>query len=109
MALNVKVGDKVIYSTWCTKKVTTITKITPTGRIRVDCTNSQFDKDGREMGADHWNVGYIYEADEAAIQEIRDKCYVSKALKLMRAAGAADITVEDAKIIIGILDKENKY
>ena len=34
--LNVKVGDKVIYHDGISSTVTTVTKITPTGRIRID-------------------------------------------------------------------------
>lgn len=52
--LKVKVGDKVIVSSgWIEDRLATVTKITPTGRIRIDVFNDiQFDKYGREMGCD---------------------------------------------------------
>ena len=48
--LKVKVGDKVLYNHWhfgTTEAITTVTKITPTGRIRIDFCDTQFDKYGR--------------------------------------------------------------
>ena len=59
--LNVKVGDKVLVSgRYATDDfIAEVEKVTPTGRIRLsDRSSTQFDKYGREMGANlyylHW-------------------------------------------------------
>lgn len=55
--LNVNVGDEVLYrpsSYSRIEKISTVTKVTPTGRIRIDKSTNQFDKYGRQMG----NVGW---------------------------------------------------
>lgn len=48
--LNVNVGDDVLYrpsSYSRIEKIATVTKVTPTGRIRIDKFTNQFDKYGR--------------------------------------------------------------
>ena len=71
MALNVKVGDKVIYVTNHYKKIATVTKVTPTGRIRVDCSSSQFNENGREIGGDTWSLASLWEYDEKIAEQIK--------------------------------------
>ena len=105
--LNIKVGDKVIYNTLCTKRIATVTKITPTGRIRIDCSSSQFDKYGSEMGPSIWNHSHISEYDEEKGKEIMDQQYINYAIKLMREVHVKDITIDTAMKIIGILGKGN--
>ena len=52
--LNVKVGDKLLhsygYSYNITERIVEVTKVTPTGRIRVTTSDSQYDKYGHEIG-----------------------------------------------------------
>lgn len=51
--LKVKVGDKLIYHSYGfnkIEKIATVIKVTPTGRIRIDCNDSQYDKYGKIMG-----------------------------------------------------------
>ena len=52
--LNVKVGDKLLYSYGysynITERIVEVTKVTPTGRIRVTTSDSQYDKYGHEIG-----------------------------------------------------------
>lgn len=52
--LNVKVGDKVLVSKGSRYKnndfIAEVEKVTPTGRIRLSDSSTQFDKYGREMG-----------------------------------------------------------
>lgn len=57
--LNLKIGDKVLITNGLPKddRIGTVTKITPTGRIKLDIyTDYQFDKYGRQMGTrDMWS------------------------------------------------------
>lgn len=62
--LNVNVGDEVLYrpaSYSRIEEIATVTKVTPTGRIRIDKSTNQFDKYGRQMGDNCWmGKDYIY-------------------------------------------------
>ena len=56
--LNVKVGDKVLFTSVfqgkTAEKITKVTRITPTGRIRVEIAPEiMFTKCGHEMGRQH--------------------------------------------------------
>ena len=58
--LKVNVGDKLLYSYGYSynrvEKIVTVTKVTPTGRIRIDFNDKQYDKFGNEMGRkDIWS------------------------------------------------------
>lgn len=57
--LKVKVGDKVLYNYWtfggAIERIETVTRVTPTGRIRIEGSSSQFDKYGREMGTESYD------------------------------------------------------
>lgn len=59
--LNVKVGDKVLVSKGSRYKnndfIAEVEKVTPTGRIRLSDSSTQFDKYGREMGT---NISSYY-------------------------------------------------
>lgn len=104
--LNVKVGDKVIVSQTYQDLIATITKITPTGRMRTDKTgNTYFDKYGREMGQHsgfyHYKFLRLYTEEEA--QKIRDVGIRDKAMSMMRSMRYDDLTVDQAREIIRIL------
>ena len=84
--LNVKVGDKVYYQYGYSynrvDKITEVTKVTPTGRIRVKCSDSQFDKYGNEMGNhDRWvSRANISIATEEVIRKINELNTIKKCL-----------------------------
>ena len=105
MALNVKVGDKVIYHTNGSRGIATVTKVTPTGRIRIDASMDQFTPDGDKMGQDLWEHCYITVYDETVAQEIKNEKYVKNVIARMRKISANDLTVEDAKAIMAIIQK----
>lgn len=107
--LNVKVGDKLLYC-WgysynCVEKIVTVTKVTPTGRIRIDYCDTQFDKYGHEMGnRDRWScsssVSIPAEDDYKRIKENDAK---SKALSIIGKLNKQNITYEQAVKIIKAL------
>ena len=51
--LKVNEGDKLLYSYGYSynrvEKIVTVTKVTPTGRIRIDYNDEQYDKFGNEV------------------------------------------------------------
>lgn len=76
--LNVKVGDEVLIrygGIWETEKITKVTRITPTGRIRVSRDEKlQFDKYGRQMGCNNVYTTYsIHELTPEKRDEIMKK------------------------------------
>jgi hypothetical protein len=110
--LNVKVGDKVLVSSYSTEYIATVVKITPTGRIRTDKTgNTQFDKYGDQMGGDSiWHRSHISLLTDNDITRLKGLAVKRKAFNLMQSFSIDTITVEQAEKIIAILDgrKENK-
>lgn len=109
--LNVKVGDKLLYSYGYSynriERIVTVTKVTPTGRIRIDFNDTQYDKCGREMGNnDIWSckssLSVITEAD---IKRIRENNVISKALKLVEKLDKKSLSYEKALQIIEILEE----
>lgn len=110
MELNVKIGDKVLYITNYDRRIATVTKVTPTGRIRIDCSPEQFSKHGVEMNSDKWslNRATICEYNEEIAQRIKEEQYIKIAVNLMHKATADSINFEDAKTIIEILKKYKK-
>ena len=76
--LNVKVGDKVLltYSAYCEQRqrIVKVINVTPTGRIKVEGVNIQFDKYGRRMGkrdfsSDFYRISFVTEKQIAEILE----------------------------------------
>lgn len=109
--LNVKVGDKLLYSYGYSynriERIVTVTKVTPTGRIRIDFNDSQYDKYGNEMGnRDIWNcrssLSVITEED---IKRIRENNAICKALKLVEKLDRKSLSYEKALQIIEILEE----
>lgn len=106
--LNVQVGDKVIWENRYHKRVTTVTRITPTGRIRVKDSDSQFDNYGQQLGNKSlWDFESIREYDEEEYNRMKDEALIRKAMNLMHNAKVSELSVEDAKAIISILTKQN--
>jgi len=73
--LKLKVGDKVIVSNWGNRRVETVKKITPTGRIHVTVgvTTEMFNPDGYNRGT-KWNGrDCLEEATPERLEDIRVK------------------------------------
>lgn len=111
--LNLSVGDKVLYyggysyNEW--ERIATVTKITPTGRIRIDCSDKQFDKFGNEMGRyDRWSpTGRIKKLTDEDERRIIEKQTVSKCLKMMSKLNSENFSFEKAEKILSILESED--
>ncbi len=104
--LKVKVGDKVLYryNHWGSKieRIETVVRVTPTGRIRIEGRDCQFDKFGGEMGVDAWHGGaHLSIPTDEDYKRIRENEAISKAQSLM---GKAKLTYEQAVKIIEILE-----
>lgn len=106
--LNVKVGDKVIYEYMGVERIVTISKITPTGRIKIDFDDSQFNCYGDEIGRkDAWNHPFIREATSDDIERIDQKQTIIKAYELCHTVETKNITYEKALKIIEIFGNES--
>lgn len=106
--LNVKVGDKVLYRFWTfsgtVEQIETVTRVTPTGRIRIDGSGSQFDKYGREMGCDSWRGGAnLSIPTEEDYKRIEENAVISNALSLMGKFNKKTLPYDKAVKIVEIL------
>ncbi len=107
--LNVKAGDKLLYcygySFSRVEKIVTVTKVTPTGRIKIDYCDTQFNKYGEAIGNRYdWNSqSSIYIPTEEDYKRIRENEAKSKALSIIRKLNKQNITYEQAVKIIDIL------
>lgn len=103
--LKVKVGDKVLYNHWyfgTTEAIATVTKVTPTGRIRIDFCDTQFDKYGRQIGRrNSYSNSSISIPTEKDYKRIRENETISKAESLMKNT---KVTYEQEVEIIKILE-----
>lgn len=109
--LNVKVGDEVLYifsSYLKIEKIATVTKVTPTGRIRIDKSTNQFDKYGVQMG-DAGRIGkhYIRILTPEKKEEILKKNEITECIRIFDNL-KNKITYEQAKGILEILLGEHK-
>ena len=109
--LNVNVGDEVLYrpsSYSRIEKITTVTKVTPTGRIRIDKSTNQFDKYGVQMGNVGWRGrDYICILTPEKKEEILKKNEIAKCIRIFNDL-KNKITYEQAKGILEILLGEHK-
>ena len=106
--LNVKVGDEVLYRLWnlsgVVERIETVTRVTPTGRIRIDGSSSQFDKYGREMGGDSWRGGAnLSIPTEEDYKRIEENAVISKALSMMEKLNKKTLPYDKAVKIVEIL------
>lgn len=109
--LKVKVGDKVLYRLWTfsgtVERIETVTRVTPTGRIRIDGSGSQFDKYGREMGCDSWRGGaHLSIPTDEDCKRIEENAVISEALSLMEKLNKKTLPYDKAVKIIEILEGE---
>lgn len=109
--LNVKVGDCVLYQ-WGyvhnrVEKIVKVTKVTPTGRMRIEGYDEQYDKYGHQMGKrDRWSCGSsIRIPTEEDYKRIAENKAISKALSLIGELNRQTMTYDLALKIIEILDK----
>lgn len=109
--LNVKVGDEVLYvssSYSRIEKIAIVTKITPTGRIRIDKSKKQFDKYGWQMGNTGWRArDYICILTSEKKEEILRKSKIAECIRLFDVS-KNKLTYDQAKSIVSILLGENK-
>lgn len=106
--LNVKVGDKVIVRCGAEPdRIAEVTKITPTGRIKIDGRNDiQFTPYGEEMGNRDmfgWRC-YLYEATAGEMVRIKHEDVVRRAVYKMQNFKAS-LSYGDAVEILKILEK----
>lgn len=100
--LNVKVGDKVILQgRWSEESIHTVEKITPTGLIKV-CGYTFYD-DGSQRGGDTWSGFRLIEATPEAIQRIKDRKTVRKAISMCRKV-TDKIDIDTANKLIALLE-----
>lgn len=107
--LKVKVGDKVLYQSGYSynafEKIVTVTRITPTGRIKTDYNNVQFDKYGVEMGnRGRWSPkAYLSILTNEDCRRINENQVIDKACVLISKVKKSDIDYNKALKIIEIL------
>lgn len=107
--LKVKVGDKVLYqyNSWGkgVERIKTVKKVTPTGRIRIEGMDSQFDKYGREMGGDVWSGhAFLSIPTEKDYKRIEENAVISKALSLVKDLSRKTLSYDKAIKIVEILE-----
>ena len=106
--LKVKAGDKVLYQYLTlggtAERIETVTRVTPTGRIRIDGSGSQFDKYGREIGCCSWNGGASLSIPtEEDYKRIEENIVISEALLLMEKLNKKTLPYDKAVKIVKIL------
>lgn len=107
--LKVKVGDKVLCTLWTfggtIERIETVTKVTPTGRIRIEGSSSQFNKYGREMAGDSWhNAAELSIPKEEDYKRIEKNAAISKAISLIEKLNKKTLPYDKAVKIIEILE-----
>lgn len=103
---NIKVGDKVIYyPSWGFGRVATVTRVTPAGNFAIDETDKiLWDKNGNVRGAGIWQRSCVRPYSEEEYAQIMEAGIISKAINLMNKYDTSDLTVDQAKAIIDILE-----
>lgn len=110
--LNVKVGDKLLYSYGYSfnyiERIVEVTKVTPTGRIRVTRSDSQYDKYGNEMGNnDAWSPkAHLSIPTEEDIKRITQKSTIKEALNILDKINKDNLDYKKALKIIELFGKD---
>lgn len=108
--LNVKVGDKLLYSYGysynITERIVEVTKVTPTGRIRVTTSDRQYDKYGREMGNNDMCSckSKLSIPTEEYIKRIAQNNTIAKALNIVSKLHRDNLEYEKALKIIELFE-----
>lgn len=108
---NIKVGDKVIYCpAWGMDVIATVTKVTPAGNFATDKTGKAlWNKFGSERGGDLWDRACVIEYSEEYVKAITESRIITKAVNMMCKCSKSDLTVEQAKAIIEILNSNERH
>ena len=104
--LDVKVGDKLIAWGRTGKRIGEVTKITPTGRIRINGSSAQFSPDGLQLGDSGWYGTSLHPYDEEIVKQIQEDNVKQNAIYRMQRVStslAGQISLEDARTINRIL------
>lgn len=103
---NIKVGDKVIYiSDWGNNAIATVTRVTPADNFATDKTDKTlWDKYGHVRGTDQWYTSRVVEYSEEYAKKIIEQSIIAKAVCMMRKRSKSNLTVDQAKAIIDILE-----
>lgn len=110
--INVKPGDYVLYQSKyisaCTEEIVKVLKVTPTGRIRIEGHNEQFNKYGMPMGKTetyhHVCIKTLTEDDRKRVEE---NSAISEALMLMNLKNEKNLSYRQAVEIIRILKDQS--
>lgn len=104
---NIKVGDKVLYyPNWGFGEIATVTRVTPAGNFATEETGKiLWDKHGHARGTGIWNRSCVRPYSEKEYESIMNSKIVSKAINMMREYDMSDLTADQAKAIIEILEK----
>ena len=109
--LNVKVGDKLLYSCGysynITERIVEVTKVTQTGKIRVTTSDSQYDKYGHEIGNhDMWSCrSSLSILTEEDIKRIAQNNVIAKALNIVSKLHRDNLEYEKALKIIELFEE----
>lgn len=112
--LNVKVGDKLLYNCGYSysrvEKIVTVTKVTPTGRIRIDYNDKQYDKYGIEMGKrEIWSCrSSLLIPTEKDYERIKKNNAINKALYIIGKINKDNLDYDKALKIIKIFEDETE-
>lgn len=112
--LNVKVGDKLLYR-WGyshnhVEKIVTVTRVTPTGRIRIDYNDEQYNKYGKEMGnRDMWSCSSSLSIPtEEDYKRIKENNAKKKALTIVGKLKMDNLSYDKALKIIEIFEEREE-
>ena len=111
--LKVNVGDKLLYNYGYSynrvEKIVTVTKVTPTGRIRIDDNDEQYDKYGYEMGnKDRWSCrSTLSIPKDEDFERIKKNNAINEALNIIRKLDRNSIDYDKALKIIAIFKESD--
>lgn len=109
--LKVNVGDKLLYSCGYShnhfEKIVTVTKVTQTGRIRIDYNDEQYDKYGREMGKKDMCScrSSLSIPTEEDFERIKKNYAINKALNIIGKINKGNLDYDKALRIIKIFEE----
>lgn len=102
---NLKQGDSVIVKSRYRKTLSTIDKITPTGRIKIG--TSQY-KDGYLMGGNTWDHEYLIEASEEEIVKLQEEIERRNLVNEVRNINTNKLSLDQLRRIKLIFDESIK-
>lgn len=115
--LNVKPGDTLLCTTHHYSgnrvRLVTVTKVTPTGRIRILESEAQFDKYGKQMGRgtsratafDAWQDLSMPTSED--YRSIEEKTTIAKAKAALEKAAASKLSYKKAIELLKVLEVDS--